>query len=148
MRIRTVRGYLLKIARITIPAMALCFLAGCALSVVMVPLQLDSTANGIAARTIILERDAEVRLSTGYRRKLTKGSVWTYVGSTQHGLVYKSVGSVFTVEGANVHEAYLVVSGDELMGFYLPVEDSYTSLSKPVHLYYRAQAITRGATSP
>jgi len=40
------------------------------------------------------------------------------------------------VEGAHVHEAYLVVAGDRLVGFYLPVEKAY-SPATPVSLKVR-----------
>ena len=36
-----------------------------------------------------------------------------------------SVRRYFTVEGAHVHEAYLVIAGEKLVGFYLPVESSF-----------------------
>jgi hypothetical protein len=32
---------------------------------------------------------------------------------------------VFMVEGAHVHEAYLVLDGDQVVGYYLPVERAF-----------------------
>jgi hypothetical protein len=62
-------------------------------------------------------------------RTLRSGSRWTLVGGIAQGLVYRPDGGVLTVEGANVHEAYLVVSGTELVGFYLPVEKAFVTLT-------------------
>jgi len=47
-----------------------------------------------------------------------------------------SVGGVFTVEGAHVHEAWPVVSVGELVGFYLPVEKAFMPLANrtPIEL--------------
>jgi predicted acetyltransferase len=47
-------------------------------------------------------------------------------GRSQEGQVYKPVDGVFTVEGAQVHEAHLVLEGDRLVGFYLPVERAFS----------------------
>ena len=51
------------------------------------------------------------------------------------GEVYKSRDQVLTVEGYHVHEAYLVVASDELMGFYLPVEHNFAPISPTRHLH-------------
>ena len=40
----------------------------------------------------------------------------------------------FTVEGANVHEAYLVLSGNVLVGFFLPVEGAFVDAKPTVVL--------------
>lgn len=56
-----------------------------------------------------LVNDVSVTFDTGYGRNLKQGSLWRPVGRIAEGDVYKPVNSVFTVEGAHVHEAYLVV---------------------------------------
>jgi hypothetical protein len=48
--------------------------------------------------------------------------------------MYRSRDQVFTVEASNIHEAYLVISENRLMGFYLPVEGTYSPLTKPIEL--------------
>lgn len=79
---------------------------------------------------------AELQLNTGYRRSLKQGSRWTRIGHVPQGDVYKPSVDVFTVEGAHVHEAYLVVSGDLLAGFYLPAEKSYSALDQKTKLHF------------
>jgi hypothetical protein len=61
----------------------------------------------------------------GYRRPIGRGSVWTRIGRSDKGDVFKPVDRVFTVEGAQIHEAYLVLDGDRVIGFYLPVERAF-----------------------
>jgi hypothetical protein len=80
-------------------------------------------------KSIELARDVEVDLHTGYKRTLRRDSRWTYVGSINQGDVYRPDGTVLTVEGANVHEAYIVLSSGKLAGFYLPVEKAYVPLA-------------------
>jgi hypothetical protein len=43
---------------------------------------------------------------------------------------------VFTLEGANIHEAWLVIRGAALVGFYLPAERAFSPLTSPVPLYF------------
>jgi hypothetical protein len=60
------------------------------------------------------------------------------VGRTSEGDVYKPVGRVFTVEGAHIHEAYLVLVGNRLVGFYLPVERAFAPApAGPITLSFR-----------
>ena len=66
---------------------------------------------------------------------LAEGSRWQRVGALPEGEVYRPVGTVFTIEGRNVHEAYLVVSpARTLVGFYLPGESRLSLLPNPVQL--------------
>jgi hypothetical protein len=71
----------------------------------------------------------DVHLSTGYTTHIKPNTSWSLVGTVSQGEVYKSRDQVLTVEGADVAEAYLVVAGDELVGFYLPVEHTFSRIS-------------------
>jgi len=73
--------------------------------------------------------NVDITLDSGYTRALRRGSRWQSVGRLPQGEVYKPIDSVLTVEGANVHEAYIVVEGKRLVGFYLPVENAFTPIS-------------------
>lgn len=77
-------------------------------------------------------QDTPVLLSTGYRRVLARGSRWLPMGQVPQGLVYRPADTVFTIEGRDVHEAYLVVSVQRLVGFYLPGEHRFSPLSQPL----------------
>ena len=109
--------------------------AGCASEVVRNPAVL-SPAGGAARPQLEIAQDTDVQASAGYNRVLPAGSRWQLVGTIPEGDVYRRANGVFTVEGAHVHEAYLVVAGDRLVGFYLPVEKAY-SPATPVSLKVR-----------
>lgn len=90
--------------------------------------------NATKPSQIQLKAPVEVHLDTGYTRTLEPGSRWQRVGSLPQGSVYRPVGTVFTIEGRQVHEAYLVIAASSLVGFYLPGESTYSPLSKAVSL--------------
>src|SRR5262249_48913216 len=79
-----------------------------------------------AGASIEVLQDRPITVGPGYKRIIARGSVWTRVGRIAEGEVYKPAGGVFTVEGAQVHEAYLVMEGDRVVGFYLPVERAFS----------------------
>lgn len=81
-----------------------------------------------------LDKEVAVKLDTGYNRTLKKGSRWTYFATITQGDVFKTGDQVLTVEAANIHEAYIVVSANKLIGFYLPVERTFSPLSEPLEL--------------
>jgi hypothetical protein len=78
-----------------------------------------------AQDTIEIVETVPVSVGPGYRRMIRRGSLWTRIGRSVEGEVFKPVDGTFTVEGAHVHEAYLVLDGDRLVGFYLPVERAF-----------------------
>ena len=110
----TATGILLMTVMIAI------ILSACAPEVTRQPATLTPLAAQPTASFEVL-KDAEVSVSSLYRRTIHAGSVWSLVGRTAQGEVYKPVNRVFTVEGTHVHEAYLVMDGERLVGFYLPV---------------------------
>jgi hypothetical protein len=101
-------------------------LSACAPEVVRRPARLVPTPG--SSDTIEILEDASIAVGPGYRRVIGRGSVWTRIGRTGEGDVYKRVDGVFTVEGAQIHEAYLVLDdGDRVVGFYLPVERAFSA---------------------
>lgn len=66
-----------------------------------------------------------------YQRDVRAGSLWRLVGRIEQGAVYRPVDTVFMLESAHVHEAYLVIDGSTLVGAYLPVERAFVKV-KPV----------------
>ena len=56
------------------------------------------------------------------------------IGKIQAGNVYKPLNQCLTIECSNIFEAYLVMNGNMLNGFYLPVENGYVALDSPVEL--------------
>ncbi|HYS62561.1 MAG TPA: hypothetical protein VEN30_01895 [Paraburkholderia sp.] len=110
-------------------------ISGCAPAIPVRDAQLVASASSQQVPTILtVQQDITIRLSSGYGRKILAQSRWRVVGNLPEGRVLKPVGSVFTVEGRQVHEAYLVVADGSLVGFYLPGEAHFSPLDKPLPL--------------
>lgn len=100
-------------------------LAGCA-AVQHVPVAMTPATGTAALVPKSLANEVVVPLATGFERKLPAGSFWTMAGAIPQGTVYRRHKDVFTLEGAHVHEAYLVVEQGRLVGFYLPAERGFS----------------------
>ena len=100
-------------------------LGACALEVKRRPALLTAVAPQ-PTETIEVLDDVSISVGVGYQRVIPRGSAWTRVGRVAEGDVYKPLDRVFTVEGAHVHEAYLVLADDRVVGFYLPVEQAFS----------------------
>jgi len=123
------------------------FLIGCLLGILLnacafdlvhikqIPTQIEST--NLSKPSFELEKEVNVDPGQGYRRKLKQGTKWNYVGTVSYGDVFRSKDQILTVEASNIHEAYIVVSSGKLVGFYLPVERSYSPLGDPPILYMK-----------
>jgi hypothetical protein len=98
------------------------------------PATIEVTQPSAAARRIQILMATTVRLDTGYSRTLADKSVWSRIGRMPQGDIYRPVGTIFTIEGRQVHEAYLVIRDKTLVGFYLPGEQNYSPLSTAVPL--------------
>ena len=105
-------------------------LAACAFDlahVTQVPTQLQV---GTERSGFELADEVKLNIGLGYTRILKKGTRWQYVGRIARGDVYRTSDQVLTVEASNIHEAYIVVSSATLVGFYLPVEKSFSPLTE------------------
>ena len=100
-------------------------LASCAPSVVHESARLTPDTG----KSLRLTRAAEVRLSTGYSTTLRAGTRWELVGTIPQGEVYRTRDQVVTLEGAHIHEGYIVVKQGALAGFYLPVERAFSPVT-------------------
>lgn len=90
------------------------------------------------SKTLIMKDAVKIEQAPcRYERTLVKGTHWYLVGAIPEGEVYKPKDQVLTVECSHVHEAYLVVSGDSLVGFYLPVEKGFAPISPIISLPIR-----------
>jgi len=99
-----------------------------------IPANIELQSEATSSHWIKLLAPAEIVLETGYSRTLADKSVWKPVGRLPQGTVYRPVGTIFTIEGRQVHEAYLVIRDSKLVGFYLPGEQNYSPLSNAVPL--------------
>ena len=119
-------------ASASLTILALLCLGACAIPVKQ--LKLEQPMTPAAGRSFVLTADAECSVGTGYGRTLRTGTRWQLFGTLREGEVYRSPDQVLTVEGYNVHEAYLIVKDGALVGFYLPVEQTLTPVSQQVRL--------------
>ena len=88
-----------------------------------------------STRTLVLAADVPLtKTPCSELRTLRKTSRWEQVGTIAEGDVLRSKDQVLTLECSNVHEAYLVMSGDKLIGFFLPVERGFVPHSPPIAL--------------
>jgi hypothetical protein len=110
-------------------------LAACA-AVRHSPARLQPPALSGQPATRVLAQETRITLDTGYTRTLKAGGRWRAAGTVDQGDVYRPVGDVFTLEGAHIHEAWLVVRDGVLIGFYLPAEHGYSPLGATAPLHF------------
>jgi hypothetical protein len=125
-------------SRLAAASLVLGLAGGCAFDIAQVkhaPAVLATGTKEPAAFTLAQRVDLDIGL--GYRRQLREGSTWSYVGTVGAGEVYRSRDQVLTLEASNIHEAWLVVSGGRLVGYYLPVEKAYAPAVEVVTLPLR-----------
>ena len=67
--------------------------------------------------------------SVGVRTvELLPDTHWHLIGSIPRGRVFEPLDQVVTVNGFNVHEAYIVVHDGRVTGYYLPFEKSFVEV--------------------
>lgn len=81
---------------------------------------------------VVLDQGVRVQLDSGYDRTIAVGTTFAAAGTIAQGRVLRPTNTVISVEGSHVHEAWPVVRDGRLVGFYLPVERAFTTLSSPV----------------
>ena len=87
-----------------------------------------------STRRIVLSDEVPLTDTPCYSRTLRKTTRWDQVGTISEGDVLRSKDQVLTLECSNIHEAYLVMSGDKLIGFFLPFEKGFVPHSPPIAL--------------
>ena len=117
-----------------------CFLMACcclSCSVDLLAVKQNTTlidTTGTCKPSWILTEPVSVKVDAWHKTSLKKGTEWKYAGQLDEGEVYKTGDQVVTIKGFDTFEAYLVVSGDKLVGFYLPVEKTIVQLKHSVPL--------------
>jgi hypothetical protein len=100
-----------------------------------IPTQIESTQ--LSKSSFELLDEVNISLYGGYSRKLKKGTIWHYVGTISYGDIFKTDDQILTVEASNIYEAYIVISSSKIVGFYLPVEKSFSPVNDPEELKIR-----------
>jgi hypothetical protein len=89
---------------------------------------------GVSKPSWILAEPINIKMDVWRNIALKKDTEWIYVGQINEGEIYKTNDQIVMLDGFNAFEANLVLSGNKLMGFYLPVEKTFTPLKYPVLL--------------
>jgi len=108
-----------------------CVIVGC-MDVSGIPVELTPVSRESPAVVIKVATDVLVSPPDSFRSRIPGGSAWSLIGSLPQGDVYKPRDTVFMLDARNVHEAYLVLTGGKLAGYYLPAERTYISNSRLV----------------
>jgi len=79
----------------------------------------------------------KLSLDTGYVRTIDANTEWKLIGTVSNhtftdGKVYKPVKNIFTIEGTQRYEAYIVVADGKIIGFYLPASSMFSPLKSKV----------------
>ena len=126
-----------RVLTISLTLAACMAIAGCATDLSRRLSKFDPLPSGQRARVIRVDQDARITWeSIAFERTVKAGSQWRELGRVSEGTVFRPLDGPFTIEGAHVHEAYLVLSGQTLVGFYLPVEGSFVDAKPPVVLKF------------
>ena len=110
-------------------------LNACAFDVVrlkQIPVEIRTGSTYMESFT--LTQNTKIDAGPGYSRILKSGSRWECVGELPQGKVYRTKDQVLTIEASNVFEANIVVADQKLIGYYLPVERSFSPLDDPLEL--------------
>lgn len=122
-------------ARALFGAGLLCAISGCAFDVshvTRVPTEFQATASNGTGWT--LGQNQSIGVGSGFSTALQRGTRWQLAGHITQGDVYRTSDQIVTVEASNIFEAMVVMQGDRLAGFYLPVEHSFVAATDPVTL--------------
>lgn len=114
-------------------------LAGCAMDLVSVtqaPVLLTEISG--PAPAVVLSHDVSIAIGTGFATKLRRGTTWRAIGRIPEGEVYATRDQIVTVEASHIHEARPVIDGGRIVGFYLPVERTFTRASSPVAVSFQS----------
>lgn len=106
--------------------------SGCAFDVIHVKQTPAHFEPVTADQAWVLRDDLKVLIASGWATPLKKGTIWKRVGRIAEGDVIATRDQILTVEASNVFEAQPVINQGKVVGFFLPVEKSFTPADPPV----------------
>lgn len=109
-------------------------LAGCAFDIASVSQKPAAFSPGNDGHSFLLMREVTAHFGTGFPTVLRANTTWRQVGSTEVGQVFSTQDQIVKVEASNIYESWIVVSGNSLAGFYLPVEKTFVPLNPSIPL--------------
>lgn len=98
--------------------------------IAMRPTQLVVSAEPMPDRT--LTAMAPAHSSAGFDAHLPAGTILRSVGNIPEGSVWRPLNRTLAARGYDVHEGWVVLNGQTWIGFYHPVERTFSSLSHPI----------------
>lgn len=108
---------------------------GCAFDVSFVKLQPATfTARPDCSSAWTLLENESIALGTGFPTRLRQATRWHCVGVVEAGTVFRTDDQIVTVEASNIYEAMAVMNGNQLVGFYLPVDRKIAPVTPAVPL--------------
>lgn len=111
--------------------LAVFLVSGCSVDQVRVEQQLAPLPDEGALYQ--LHSSASVKARNVRTVELRRDTHWRLLGSIEKGQVFEPIDQVVTVNGFNVHEAYIVVREGRVIGYYLPYEKSFVE-AEPVKI--------------
>jgi hypothetical protein len=114
--------------------LAALIVAACASEVVRTPVEISAAS---AERYFVTAAPAEIQLDSGFKRTIAKDTMFIEFGTIPQGKVLKPTHTTFTIEAKHMHEAYPVLIGERIVGFYLPAERAFSPLTQTTSLSLR-----------
>ncbi|OQA33300.1 MAG: hypothetical protein BWY57_01302 [Betaproteobacteria bacterium ADurb.Bin341] len=111
-------------------------LCACASEVVRHSSSLSPQVTSPTSRWVLLS-DAAIEADSSYNRIIPGNTEFVHIGTLPEGKVLKPTNTVLTIEGKHMHEVYIVIKNNVLIGFYMPVEKSFAPLTKKIHLNFK-----------
>lgn len=109
-------------------------LLGCSL-----PKKRVQLMNTHAPATLRVEAEETLSCKSGYSSKVKENTLWKSVGKINEGTVFKPIDSIFTIQGSHIYQSYIVMNGNEVVGFYLPVSSEYSPISSNKTLKFKQE---------
>lgn len=92
------------------------------------------TDTATAARLHIVTQAVRTELVSGHDQTIAAGSTWRQAGTLSQGTVFRPIDPASTGAERGNREAWPVINGGQITGYYLPALHAYAALSQPVAL--------------
>lgn len=105
---------------------ALTFLFSC--STKQIQLESELKVSSDTDTFYVLDEEVNIKATHAKPATLNVGTRWKQVGSIKQGIVYRTKDQVVIVNSFNVHEGYIVIDQNNIVGYYLPIEKSFVEV--------------------
>lgn len=105
-----------------------------ACSVTQIPVTEGITSDANES-VVILHAPVVIELDHAKPVLLRAETSWARIGEIPQGTVYKTADQLIVVESFNTRQAYIVVNEERVVGYFLPVENSFVKVT-PVEIVF------------